>query len=80
MELLRGQIASATGAPSGASAQLVKAAKRLEPLDVSLARGTYLDAWGAALFAGRLARAGGSLLAGRGRRGPHPARRSRSVR
>ena len=35
---------------------------RLEPLDVRLCRNTYLDAWGAALFAGHLASAGGGLL------------------
>ena len=34
-----------------------KAARRLETLDPALARETYLDAWGAALFAGRLANA-----------------------
>jgi DNA-binding CsgD family transcriptional regulator/tetratricopeptide (TPR) repeat protein len=55
VELLRGQIASASSAGSEAPAQLLRAAKRLEPLDVSLARETYLDAWGAALFAGGLA-------------------------
>ena len=60
VELLRGQIASASSAGSEAPGQLVRAAKRLEPLDVSLARETYLDAWGAALFAGPLA--GGSTL------------------
>jgi len=37
---------------------LLKAAQRLERLDPELARETYLDAWGAALFAGRLASAG----------------------
>ena len=41
---------------------LLQAARKLEPLDVRLARDTYLDAWGAALFAGHLAGAGGSLL------------------
>jgi DNA-binding CsgD family transcriptional regulator/tetratricopeptide (TPR) repeat protein len=61
VELLRGQIASASSAGSEAPGQLLRAAKRLEPLDVSLARETYLDAWGAALFAGRLA-SGGNLL------------------
>ena len=55
VDLLRGQIASASGADREAAAQLLTAAKRLEPLDVSLARETYLDAWGAALFAGDLA-------------------------
>ena len=61
VELSRGQIASASSAGSEAPAQLLRAAKRLESLDVSLARETYLDAWGAALFAGGLA-SGGDLL------------------
>jgi DNA-binding CsgD family transcriptional regulator len=61
VELLRGQIASASSAGSEAPGQLLRAAKRLEPLDASLARETYLDAWGAALFAGPLA-SGGNLL------------------
>ena len=60
VDLLRGQVASAT-AGTDAPAQLLKAARRLEPLDPGLARETYLDAWGAALFAGRLA-SGGDLL------------------
>ncbi len=53
--LLRGQIASASGAGREAPAQLLQAARQLEPLDPMLARETYLDAWGAALFAGPLA-------------------------
>jgi DNA-binding CsgD family transcriptional regulator len=57
-DLLRGQIAFASSARSDAPALLVKAAKRLEPLDVALARQAYLDAWAAALFAGRFAGAG----------------------
>ena len=61
VDLLRGQIASASGAGREAAAQLLAAAKRLEPLDVDLARETYLDAWGAALFAGHLA-GGADLL------------------
>jgi len=56
--LLRGQIAFAASAGSDAPALLVKAAKQLEPLDAALARQTYLDAWYAALFAGRFAGAG----------------------
>jgi DNA-binding CsgD family transcriptional regulator len=36
----------------------VKAARQLEPLDAALARQTYLDAWLAAMFAGRFAGAG----------------------
>ena len=57
-DLLRGQIAFATGLGSDAPPQLLKAAKRLEPFDLDTARDTYLGAWGAALFAGRLAGAG----------------------
>ena len=60
VELLRGQIGSAS-AGSEAPGQLLRAAKRLDSVDVSLARETYLDAWGAALFAGGLA-SGGNLL------------------
>src|SRR5262249_10014724 len=56
--LLRGQIAFAATAGSDAPALLVKAAKQLEPLDAALARQTYLDAWYAALYAGRFAGAG----------------------
>ena len=51
IDLLRGQIALAAGPVTEAPAQLLEAAKRLEPLDLSLARETYLDAWGAAMFA-----------------------------
>jgi DNA-binding NarL/FixJ family response regulator len=53
-DLLRAQVASAR-AGTDAPTRLLKAAQRLEPLDPQLARETYLDAWGAALFAGRLA-------------------------
>jgi len=56
--LLRGQVAFAAGAGSDAPALLLKAAKRLEPLDAALARQTYLDAWFAAVYAGRSAGAG----------------------
>jgi DNA-binding CsgD family transcriptional regulator len=58
VDLVRGQIAFASGAGGDAPALLVKAAKQLEPLDAALARQTYLDAWYAALFAGRFAGAG----------------------
>jgi DNA-binding CsgD family transcriptional regulator len=62
IELLQAQIAFAQRRGGDAPLLLLLAAKRLEPLDVRLARDTYLDAWGAALFAGHLATAGGSLL------------------
>ena len=57
---LRGQVAFASGPGSDAPPLLLKAARRLEPLDPGLARETYLDAWQAALFAGHLA-GGGNL-------------------
>ena len=57
---LRGQVAFASGPGSDAPPLLLKAARRLEPLDPDLARETYLDAWQAALFAGHLA-VGGDL-------------------
>ena len=58
VELLRGQIAFASSMGSTAPPLLLKAAQRLERLDPELARETYLDAWGAAFIAGRLASAG----------------------
>ena len=67
LDLLRGQVASAS-AGTEAPARLLKAARRLEPLDPGLARETYLDAWGAALFAGRLASAGDLLEVSRAAR------------
>jgi DNA-binding CsgD family transcriptional regulator len=57
---LRGQVAFASGMSSDAPPLLLKAARRLEPLDLDLARETYLDAWHAALYAGHLA-GGGDL-------------------
>ena len=62
VEQLRGQIEWASNPGSDAPLLLLQAAKRLEPLDVRLARETYLDAWYAAVFAGRLASPGGNLL------------------
>src|SRR6516225_7244853 len=53
--LLRGQVAFAASAGSEAPALLLKAARQLEPLDGALARRTYLNAWTAAVFAGRFA-------------------------
>ena len=58
VDLLRGQIAFATGPSNDAPPLLLKAAKRLESLNLELARETYLSAWAAASFAGRLAGAG----------------------
>jgi len=58
-DLLRGQIAFASSRGSDAPPLLLKAARQFEPLDVGLARETYLEALSAALFAGRLALGGG---------------------
>src|SRR5215468_10938011 len=58
-DLIRAQLAFVSGGGGGdAAALLVKAAKQLEPLDAALARQTYLDAWLAAMYAGRFAGAG----------------------
>jgi DNA-binding CsgD family transcriptional regulator len=57
--LLRGQVAFASGRGSDAPPLLVQAARQFEPLDPRLARETYLDALAAAIFAGRLAPGGG---------------------
>jgi hypothetical protein len=59
VDLVRAQIAFAVNRGSDAPPLLLRAAKRLEPLDVALARETYRDAYGAAMFAGRLATGSG---------------------
>jgi DNA-binding CsgD family transcriptional regulator len=61
VEQLRGEINRAANAGSEAPVLLAQAARRLEKLDVRLARETYLDAWGAAVVAGSLAGPGGGL-------------------
>ncbi|MGP7996974.1 MAG: LuxR C-terminal-related transcriptional regulator [Streptosporangiaceae bacterium] len=72
VDLLRGEVVFASGLGSDAPPLLLKAAKRLEPLDPGLARETYLAAWLAALFAGRLAGAGDLLEVSRGARALPP--------
>ncbi|MFZ0185344.1 MAG: LuxR C-terminal-related transcriptional regulator, partial [Streptosporangiaceae bacterium] len=70
---LRGEILFASGLGSDAPPLLLKAAKRLEPLDAGLARETYLTAWMAALFAGQLAGAGDLLEVSRAARNLPPS-------
>ena len=53
VDLLRGQVALASGMVSDASPLLLRAARRLEPLNPGLARETYLDAWTAAFSVGQ---------------------------
>jgi hypothetical protein len=55
VDLLHAQVAYAQNRGSDAPPLLLRAAKRLEPLDVGLARATYLEALAAAQFAGRFA-------------------------
>lgn len=68
VDLLRGQVVFSSGLGSEAPPLLLKAAKRLEPVDLGLARETYLTAWMAALFAGRLAETGDLLEVSRAAR------------
>jgi hypothetical protein len=53
--LLRGQMAFASSHGADASRLLLHTARQLEPLDIGLARETYLDALAAAIYVGRLA-------------------------
>src|SRR3984957_9038263 len=50
VDLLRGQVAFASGHTADASIALLNAARRLQPFDLDLARETYLAAWGAAIL------------------------------
>jgi DNA-binding CsgD family transcriptional regulator len=54
VNLLRGQLAFTSSRGRDAPALLLRAGRRLESVDVGLARETYLEAFSAALFAGRL--------------------------
>ena len=73
-DLLRGQATFVAGLGSDAAPLLLKAAKRLELLNLELARETYLSAWMAAMLAGRLAGAGDLLEVSRAARAlPAPA-------
>ncbi|QYN34130.1 AAA family ATPase [Pseudonocardia sp. DSM 110487] len=55
IDLLRARIAYASRRGNEAARLLLAAAKRLEPLDIELARETYLSAFSAAMYAGRFA-------------------------
>ena len=78
VDLLRGQIAFTSGMGSDAAPLLLKAARRLEPFDLDLARETYLDAYQAAQIAGHLASSGDLDEVSRAARSlpppPHPPR------
>jgi DNA-binding CsgD family transcriptional regulator len=53
-DLLRAQLAFASSRGTDATPLLLAAARRLEPLDISTARETYIDAFSATLFGARL--------------------------
>lgn len=73
VHLLRAQIAFASTRGSDAPPLLLEAAREFEQIDPSLARATYLEAFSAALFAGRLARGRGVVeVAEAVRAGPPP--------
>jgi hypothetical protein len=79
VDLLRAQLSSVTNRGSDAPLLLVRAARRVEPIDGGLARQTYLHALTATMFAGRLAAPGGGALevsraAAAAPRSPGPAR------
>jgi DNA-binding CsgD family transcriptional regulator len=76
IDLLRAQIAYNSMHGNDALPLMLSAARRLEPLDGTMARETYLDALSAALFAGRLAPGTGlgmRQVAEAGRRAPQPS-------
>ena len=62
VDLVRGQLAFASGLASDAPPLLLKAARPLELIDLDLARETYLAAWGAASVAAGQAAGRGVLL------------------
>ena len=61
IERLTGEVQYASNPGPTTPTLLVETAKRLEPLDVNLARETYLDAWMASMLLGPYAHPGGLL-------------------
>jgi DNA-binding CsgD family transcriptional regulator len=76
IDLLRAQIAFASSRSNEVPPLLLAAARRLEPLDVKLARETYLDAFYAAMFSGRLASGAGPVEVAQAARKAPPTHRS----
>src|ERR1700729_3716242 len=75
---LRAQVAFASSHGREAPPLMLSAAKRLEPLDAGLARETYLEAFTAALFVGRLSPAVGDV-ARAARMAPAPLVQARAL-
>jgi DNA-binding CsgD family transcriptional regulator len=78
VDLIGAELALLTNRGSDAPPLLLKAARRLEPVDVELSRATYLQALTAGYFAGRLALGGGVAEVARAAANapppPHPPR------
>jgi DNA-binding CsgD family transcriptional regulator len=70
---LRAQVAFASSHGRDAPPLMLRAARELEPLDVGLARETYLEAFTAALFVGRLSPAVGDVARAARMAPPPPA-------
>ena len=80
LERLRAEISFARTRGGDAPALLLRAARRLEPLDIALARETYLEAMAAAMFASRLAKEpGASAIAEAALAAPPTARAPRAL-
>ena len=80
IDLIGADLAFVTNRGSDAPSLLLKAAKRLEPIDADLSRATYLQALCSAMFAGRLALGGGVLeVAGDVEAAPPPTRAPRAA-
>jgi DNA-binding CsgD family transcriptional regulator len=78
IDLLRAKTAFAANPGRQAAPLLLAAARRVEPLDAALARATYLDAFAAAVFGGRLTeRTHAVQVAEWARRAPAPRAPSR---
>ena len=71
VDLLRAQVVFASRHGRDAPPLMLSAARRLEPLDAGLARETYLEAFTAALFVGRLSPAVGDVARAAGWRPRH---------
>jgi DNA-binding CsgD family transcriptional regulator/tetratricopeptide (TPR) repeat protein len=61
IDLIGAELAFVASRGSDAPSLLLKAARRLKPIDAGLSRATYLEALSAGMFAGRLALGGGVL-------------------
>lgn len=79
VDLLGAELAFITNRGGEAPALLLKAARRLAPIDPDLSRATYLQALSSGMFAGRLAQGGGVVEVARAASAaPPPSRAARA--